>query len=88
MDLRKTRVKRRVRKARVNSEGRSSYYSSEDSRSCDSAFEIKFEKIYENNEQGDPADVNMGFEIQPLDPTIYGKSAARKSQIKHYKMKS
>jgi hypothetical protein len=62
-EMKKLRVKKKVKKVRANSEGRSSYYTSEDSRSCESAYELKYEKVYENNEVGNPADVNMGFEI-------------------------
>lgn len=78
-EVKRVRVKKRVKKSRVNSEGGSSYYSSDDSRSCESAYEIKLETIYQDNEYGSPEDVNMGFEIKPLCPTIYGKQAAKNS---------
>lgn len=61
--MKQIRVKKRVKKSRVNSEGLSSYYTSDDSRSCDEAYEFKFETVYIDNEKGDPEEVNMGFEI-------------------------
>lgn len=78
-ETRKVRVKRRVKKCRNNSQGEESFYTSDDSRSCNSAYTIKNQKVFENNE-GNPIEVNMGFEIQPLCPTIYGIKAARISK--------
>ena len=78
-EVKKFRFKKRVKKQRVNSEGKQSFYTSDDSRSCEDAFEMKLETIHKDNEYGSPEDENMGFEIKPLCPTIYGKQAARDS---------
>ena len=75
-EVKRMRVKRRVKRTRVNSDGEISHYSKSDSRSCESAYETKIENVYIDNENGCPEDVNNGFEIKPLCPVIYGKKAA------------
>ena len=50
----RVKVKKRVLKRRLNSEGRSSTYSTEKSGSGDSAYTIETLYHYEENESGDP----------------------------------
>jgi hypothetical protein len=63
------------------------WYSSEDSRSCDSAYTTKMKFAYADNEVGDPIYANNGFHIQPLDPALYGSRAARDSRARKAKKK-
>lgn len=82
---RAVRVKRRIKKTKKNEDNTVTWYSSEDSRSCDSAYTIKQKLAYQDNEDGPPMEVNGGFEIQPLCPEIFGNRAARHSKAKRAK---
>lgn len=83
---RAVRVKRRIKKKKPGKDASSVvWYSSEDSRSCDSAYTTKLRFAYADNEDGDPTYVNNGFQIQPLDPTLYGPRAARESRAARQK---
>ena len=44
-EVRKVKVKKRVKKVRHNSNGGQDFYSSDDSRSCESAYTFKIEKV-------------------------------------------
>jgi hypothetical protein len=85
---RAVRVKRRIKKQkRAGPDSAAVWYSSEDSRSCDSAYTTKLRFAYADNEDGDPTFVNNGFQIQPLDPALYGSRAARESRARKAKQK-
>lgn len=79
---RAVRVKKRIKKKKEGEDGNTIWYSSEDSRSVESAYTTKMRLNYQDNEDGDPAEVNNGFEIMPLDRYIYGPKAAQESKAK------
>ena len=51
---RAVRVKKRKKKQKKGPDNTTIWYSSEDSRSCDSAYTIKMRLTYADNEEGDP----------------------------------
>ena len=74
------RVKKRTKKTTKHSDGRLSVRSSELSGSNLSNYTYVTEPEYEDNREGDPIKMNGGFDIQPLDPHIYGKEIAEKAK--------
>ena len=73
----KLKVRKRILKEEVRSNGRVSVRSSDASGSGSDNFMEITRESFEDNREGDPVQMNDGFEVQPLCPKTVGYELAR-----------
>lgn len=84
-ELKDVRMKKRKQVKKTNPlSGQEEVYSTDMSGDGDSTYTVKkqYVDVYQDNEDGDPFQVNMGFKVEPLCPDIFGQQEAKKSHLK------